>query len=125
MKYTPEQYSEAFWQVASNASDSEIPKIVSNFVQAVAKYGDLSRRERIVEAIETKQVRNDGGRVIKLEFARKQDNTIIDELLKSFETKDQVTIVINSSLIAGVRVTIDGEKELDMSMQHKLNKLFN
>jgi|SRR3989344_3555991 len=117
MKYAPDTYARAFWETLSAQAGKPEPK---QFVEVVAKNGDFSRIDRIVAAIEKHAVHAQGGRMVELEFAR---SSAVSQKFK-FSAKDRVHTSINSSLVAGVRVTIDGERELDLSLQRKLQKLF-
>ena len=111
MKYAPHIYARAFLEVKPDPE---------KFLSVVLKNGDYERLDKIVEAIEMREVQAHGGRIVELEFAR------ISELAKKFKfsSHDRVHTKINPSLVAGVRVTVDGEQELDVSLQRKLNKLF-
>src|SRR3989344_1754355 len=104
MKYSAAMYARAFLETKPD---------VKRFLEVVAKNGDFSRIDGIVAAIERHAVHAAGGRMIELEYAR---SSAVSEEFK-FRAKDQVHTSISPSLVAGVRVTIDGEKELDMSLQ--------
>lgn len=112
MKYAPSIYAKAFLETEPE------PK---RFLQAVARNGDLAKIDKIVTAIEELVTKKHGGHTIALEFARKSD---LAEKFK-FSAKDHVRVSINPSLVAGVRITIDGEQELDESLQRKLNNLWH
>lgn len=111
MKYNPDTYARVFWEVKPEPRQ---------FLSVVAKNGDLQRVDKIVDAIEAHAVHAAGGHTIALEFARET------EFAKQFTffTHDRIRTIINPALVAGVRITIDGEQELDMSLQRKLNKLW-
>lgn len=112
MKYAPSMYAKAFWEVQPDAK---------KFFDAVKNNGDGTRVDKILEAIEEHATKTHGGHMIHLEFARET------ELAKKFEfaLKDHVRVSINPSLVAGVRMTIDGEQELDASLQRKLHRLWH
>lgn len=112
MKYAPSIYARAFLETKPD---------VKNFLRVVAKNGDFQRIDTIVEAIEAQAAKDRGGHMVELEFARE---TPLRQKF-TFTAKDLIRTSINPFLVAGVRVTIDGEKELDMSLRRKLNKLFS
>ena len=124
MKFTPQQYAQAFWQVADEAPEKEYSVIVLSFISAIKKYGDSGRADKIIQSIEEYKVKRDGGNVINIEYARQQPGKMTSKIEKSFEKKDLIQTRINKSLIAGVRVTISGEQELDLTMRRKLSRLF-
>ena len=111
MRYSPQNYAQAFWEIKPASKD---------FLRVVEKNGDGSRLDKIVLAIEELATREAGGRMVHLEFARETD------LAKKFkfDSKDHIRVSINPSLIAGVRVTVDGSSELDQSFRGKINQLF-
>ncbi|MFH1769256.1 MAG: F0F1 ATP synthase subunit delta [Parcubacteria group bacterium] len=124
MRYSSTMYATAFWDVLSTAPEANHGHMIRNFVKLVSKNGDLSRSNTIIEEIQKIYVAKEGGRMIKLEFARKQPETLINQLKQGFTEDDLIQIEINPSLVAGVRVTIDGESELDKTMRRKLTRLF-
>ncbi len=111
MKYAADLYAKAFLETKAD------PK---RLLAVVKKNGDLLGLHKIVAAIETLLVKKAGGHIVHLEFAR--TNELADKFV--FSPKDRVSISINPALIAGVRITIDGEKEFDNSFQRKVNQLF-
>lgn len=115
MKYSAETYARAFWEAKPE---------MKKFLSVVRKNGDAHRLGKIVNALETLATHEHGGRMVSIEFARHADQTKVDTLKKRFSSKDHVSMSINPSLIAGARVTMDGEQEMDASFQRKLNKLF-
>jgi len=124
MRYQPTMYAQAFWDVMSVATGTDQKRMIGNFVNLIAKNGDFPRSSAIIEEIEKLYVKDKGGRMVKLEFARKQPDSLIKQLKDNFTKDDLVQTAINSSLVAGVRETIDGERELDKTMRRKLTRLF-
>ena len=112
MKYTPRLYAQAFLESKPDTK---------RFLSVVAKNGDLSKIDKIVAAIEELQTRQQGGRVVDLEFARDTD---MAKKFK-FKEKDLVRTRISPSLVAGVRITIDGTQEFDNSFKKKINHLWH
>lgn len=120
MKYTPNTYAKAFLETKPD---------LTRFLQVVSRNGDFARIEKIVAAIQEVATKQQGGHMVHLEFARLDSarqarNSDLAEKFK-FGPKDHVRVRTNSHLVAGVRVTIDGEQELDMSLRRKLNTLFS
>ena len=113
MRYNVQDYAKAYVATKPDSAD---------FLRVVQKNGDFSRLDKIVDTIESLVTREAGGRMIHLEFAREVDG--MEKFQKKFSAKDNIRVSINPSLIAGVRVTIDGSKELDESFKRKVNQLF-
>ena len=111
MRYKAQDYAKAYVELKPTTKD---------FLRVIEKNGDFSRLDKIVTAIEELVTRESGGRMIHLEFARD-----VGDIKKfKFKPKDHVRMSINPSLIAGVRITVDGSSELDESFKRKVNQLF-
>ncbi|MDO8496685.1 MAG: F0F1 ATP synthase subunit delta [bacterium] len=120
MRYSLNNYVGAFSQVAKTTSRE---KVVEGFLKLLKKTGDIKHSKKIIEAIHKKIVNEKSGKWVNIEVAR--ESALKKEKLKhSFSEKDHVEFKINPELVAGVRITIDGESELNNSLQGKLNKLF-
>ncbi len=125
MKYPPEAYAIALHDAVSHAPSGKRDEIVKRFAALLRKTGDIARADKIIRAFEKLTVKNSGGRWIEVEFARPLDTGLASRVVKSFAAKDHIEEIINSALIAGARVTIDGGQELDNSLARKLKKMFN
>ena len=121
MKYAPKDYAKAYLALRQAKGELD-PK---RFLDVVKKNGDFGRIDKIVAAIEELAIHEQGGHVVNVELARPAESKTVENLKKKFGPKDQVRISINPSLVAGVRVTIDGTSELDMSFRRKVNSLFS
>jgi len=124
MRYQPRIYARAFLEVIEKTKDLQRSEIMQRFFHIVRKNGDWSSMGKIFAAVRKAFVEKHGGRMVKLEFARPVEEKIVDRLRKLFSPKDHVDIAIHPRLVAGARITIDGEKEIDNSLQRKLAKLF-
>lgn len=123
MKYPARLYARALVLTLAERPAEE-KRILERFVGVVRKNGDWSRIEKIVAAAEELMVRQAGGRMVKLEFARTVPEETISQFRSAFGERDRVRVSLNPRLVAGVRISIDGEKELDNSLERKLSKLF-
>ena len=120
MRYSLNNYVGAFNQVIKTTSRE---KVVEGFVKLLKKTGDIKHSKKIIEAIHKKLVNEKGGEWVNVETAR--GAALKKETFRhKFSEKDHVDFKINPELVAGVRITIDGESELNNSLQNKLNKLF-
>ena len=125
MKYSPHLYARALHEVIKETPKSHHETVVKSFCEMVAKNGDIGRAQKIIDAIQEQEVHEKGGQVVTVEFAREMPEAVIKKLEKKFTEHDLVSVRITPSLVAGVRITADGEKELDGSLQRKLNRLFH
>lgn len=120
MKYSMNNYVGAFTQAIGKVSRDEV---VSGFVRLLKKTGDIKHSKKILEAIHKKLVNEKGGKWVNVETARESSLKKIS-LKHSFSDKDHLELSINPELVAGVRITVDGQEELNNSLQNKLNRLF-
>ena len=121
MKYSLDNYVGAFTQAFEKTSREDV---VASFVKLLKKTGDIKFAGKIIEGIFKKLVKNDEGRWVRIETARELKEAASKSLKDRFTKKDHLTFDVNPELVAGVRITVDGEEELDNSLQNKLNKLF-
>ena len=119
MRYSVNNYVDAFTQAVKISPHG----VVGGLVKLLKKTGDIKHSKKIIEAVHKKLVNEKGGKWVNIEVAR--DSALEKETLKhKFSEKDHLNFNINPELVAGVRITVDGEKELNNSLQNKLNKLF-
>ena len=121
MRYSVNNYVEAFAEVVK-----EVPqdKAVNGLLRLLVRTGDIKHSGKILESIHKKLVIEKGGKWVNVEVAREQMPK--KALLKSkFSGKDYIDYKINPELVAGMRITINGEEEVDNSLHNKLKKLFN
>ncbi|TSC82691.1 MAG: hypothetical protein G01um101420_214 [Parcubacteria group bacterium Gr01-1014_20] len=123
MKYSPKDYALALSKSLEKSKDEK--HLISNFLRVIRKNGDQRKFPKILEAFKKTETKKNGGSHIKVEFARETKEGQIKSITKQFSPKDWVETSLNPSLIAGVRVTFDGERELDNSLSRKIHKLFN
>jgi len=125
MKYPPLIYAEALRSVLTETSVTRQGTVIEKFVAVLAKNGDLAQGGKIAEKLEGMFVAAAGGRLVKIETARDLPAAQLTKLKGQFGKMDQIQVVINPELVAGVRITIDGERELDQSLARKLRNIFN
>ena len=123
MTYTPEIYARAVRETVASAPANDRDAILKRFVHAAARRGDARKLPAVVKELERSEVHAKGGRMITIEFARPLGGgtSKFENLLKP---ADHLEVRANSDLVAGVRVTIDDERELDFSLARRLNKMF-
>ena len=121
MKYKPKKYAEA---LINSLSDKEVDdnKIKNNFIKLLEKNGDMKKAKEIVALAEKLFLEKMGNKKVTIETARKVD---IKDFAKKFVKKgDIVQEKINSQLIAGLKVIVDNDKQLDLSLAKKLENIF-
>ncbi len=123
MKYSANIYARAL-VAALDDRPEEAAKIKDRFLAVLKKAGDSRGLQAIVTEAEKLLVKKNGGRKIIIESPRPLSSKNLEALQHSFSSKDRIETVLTPSLVAGVRVTIDGEWTIDATLKGKLQKLF-
>lgn len=124
MKYSPQLYAEAFLSVFAGSPEKNRKDLLDRFLKVLKKHGDIKYAKRILELIQKELTVKNGGKIVRLEFARTPSDKILKAVSGFLSKKDFVTVVINPSLGAGVRIVTNEEHELDYSLEHKLKQMF-
>lgn len=124
MKYTPSLYAEAFLSVWDTASPHERKTLCARFANILKKHNNTKCAATIMETIEKKLAVKNGGRAIRLEFARAPSEGALHAAAGFLSKKDFVKIAIDPALKAGIRITLNEEQELDYSLERKLKQMF-
>jgi F0F1-type ATP synthase delta subunit len=96
--------------------------MVENMAALLKKDRQLGRAEKILKAAERFLLKKNGRRHIVLETARAIDTKALVRRVAG--RGDKVQEKIKPELVAGVRIVIDGERQLDLSLQRMLEELF-
>jgi F0F1-type ATP synthase delta subunit len=99
-------------------------KIVDNFLKLLEKNRDTGKIKEIIALAEDLFIKKSGRRKVFVETARKIKANPKELLNSILQKGDIVNEKINKDLIAGVKIIINDE-QLDLSMQKKLQNIFN
>lgn len=120
MRYPAHVYAHTVRDVMSQGIS--LDDVLQGLARMLVKNGDATHSERIGLAIEEELTKSHGGKWVTLEVAR--ETNVSERLKKMFPISDRVTLHVNPGLIAGVRITINNEEEIDMSFERKVKQLF-
>jgi len=98
-------------------------KIIDNFVSILVKTGQENKAKEILGLAENILLKKQGNKRVVFEVARRLSFENRDLLKQFVKQGDVVQEKINYELIAGVKVVVDGKKQLDNSMINKINNL--
>lgn len=119
MKYKSKIYAQALVDSLSDKVNQK--KITDNFLKLLEKNGDMKKAREIILQAEQLFLKKTGNKKVVLEVARKVNTK---DFTKNFIKKgDLVKEKINAKLIAGVKILINNERQLDNSLLGKLNKI--
>lgn len=125
MKYKPKDYAKALSElILKEVTASQEKKLLDNFLKLLKKNGDISKIKKIIDLAETLFFKKTGRKKVILETVR-EINSKQKRLLESLIGKgDIVQERISKDLIAGVKIIVNDEKQIDFSMQKKLENIF-
>lgn len=123
MKYQPNIYAKALVGAASEVPKERHGEIVSRFAALLQKNGDVGQADKILRLAEKMMLKNLGRRVLSVESARPLGN--IKELLFGLIREgDVIEEKTDPSLVAGIKITVDGERQFDGTLKRKMEKMF-
>lgn len=125
MKYEPEIYAQTFSDLLEKTKESERDNLIKKFVLLIKKNGDLNGSEKIITSTQSYLSKKAGGRIVNIETASKLEDADLQKITSNFKEADVIKIIVNPELLAGIRITINNEEELDYSLARKLKKMFN
>ena len=122
---SPSLYAKSFVEAAEGKRGGELEAAVERFLAIVHRNGDGKKLKNIFEECEKAARQRQGRSLLTIEAARKLPEHSLASLKKTFATaKTDVEESVNPELVAGVRLTMDGERQLDGSLLHVLNEIF-
>ncbi len=94
----------------------------SNFLKLLEKNRDLKNAKKIITLAQKYFLERKGNKSIILETARKTElKSVLRSLLKEGDIVEEKS---NPELIAGIKIIIGNEKQLDFSLSKKLEQVF-
>jgi F0F1-type ATP synthase delta subunit len=120
MKHAPHLYARALAELIAEGKHKNIEE---NFLALLKKNRDLKHLPKIIQLAERNLVAQDGGREVVVETAHPVSDIKkkIHALLKPHDIVREET---NPELLSGMRITINGERQIDGSLKTQLDQLF-
>lgn len=126
MRYTHDTYAKALANLLSSArSREEQKKLLAIFAKVAIRNGDAGTMVKTLSRTEELLAKRGKGDLVMIESARPLAPKLRRELGDKIPKGSHVEERVNPALIAGVRVTINGERELDASLKARLDRLFS
>jgi F0F1-type ATP synthase delta subunit len=125
MKYKPKEYAKALVELLLvKGVDDREKEIANNFIKFLKKNGDESKADKIILYAKDLFIKKTGRRKVILETARKMKPKQKESISSLIHKGDIVEEKTNKDLIAGIKIIINNEKQLDASMLKKLQNIF-
>jgi|SRR3989344_5832043 len=123
MKYKAKFYAKILVDLMQEDKNlTEKSRKVKLFLDFISSSGDRKQGKEIILLAEKLYAEKTGKRKIILETARKTDISAISKKIK--KDGDFLTQKINPDITAGVKITVNDQKQLDFSLKNKLDKIF-
>jgi F0F1-type ATP synthase delta subunit len=123
MKYKTKDYANALVDILSEGKITD-KKISQGFIKLLERQNDLKKSKEIIDLAEFLLAKKNKKKSVIFETARELSESQRKTLLKSTEKGDIIKEKINPELIAGVKIIVDNEKQLDQTLLKKINNLF-
>ena len=123
MKYKTKDYAKALVEILSEGKLND-KKISQGFIKLLERQNDFKKSKEIIDLAEFLLAKKNKKKSVIFETARELSESQRKTLLKSTEKGDIVKEKINPELIAGVKIIVDNEKQLDQTLLKKINNLF-
>lgn len=120
-KISAKQYATALLDVLETGVAEK--KAVTGLLNSMISRGDIGKRSEVLAAIEQEVVKRNGGRLVRAEFAHALGINDRKDFLSSWSERDRVTTAVNPDLVAGVRILVNGESELDLGLRARLDRV--
>jgi F0F1-type ATP synthase delta subunit len=123
MKYPTIIYARALAEaISANGKSDEVRR---NFLELLRRSGDEAHLPKILEETERMLRVKDGTKRVVVRVARKQKQPARELAGHLVGPADVVEEEVDQTIIAGMRVVVNDEREFDGSLKSKLDKLFS
>lgn len=119
MKYDYKTYAKALIKALDFNNNTE--EIVLNFLRLLKKNNDIKQFKKIIDFFEDLLHQKENKKKIIVEII--QENKDLINKIKKFFPEDNIIYKKNPNLIAGLRILINNDKELDFSLKSRLNQI--
>ena len=99
-------------------------EVAGEFVKLLLQHKMISKSDKIISLTQDYMLQRKGGKIVSIETARNM-NASQEKMISGFiKQNDKVSYNINPDIIAGIKITINNEKQLDFSLRKKLEETF-
>lgn len=126
MAYTPKQYAESFVGAVTRAQGKDVDVAIQRFIALMRKNSDWSRRKKIVERIEDEWRKKEGRSLATIVSARPLTVGDRQKIRERFpEDRYDLKEEVRPEIMAGVRIEIDRESQIDATLAGIFKKMFH
>ncbi len=126
MKIPSKLYAKVFSEMTKGKSPEEIQAMAKRLAGLIDRNGDAGRKEEILKFAEQYARELQGKHLLSIETARELPDRFYEEIAEKLgRGKYDIEKHVNEELVAGAKLTVDDERELDVTLRTILKNLFN
>ncbi|HEY4510502.1 MAG TPA: F0F1 ATP synthase subunit delta [Candidatus Paceibacterota bacterium] len=125
MRYQESIYAKALLRALEEKDESEIKKILKNFMAILLKNNDFSHLNSILGKVEKLYLTEEGVEKIYVESASPLSKNLREEIESALGKKVLINEKVRPGLLAGVRIILNEEILIDATAAQRLAKIFH
>lgn len=126
MRYPAKYYARAFAElIHDKMTSAEKDALVANLVASIRRHGDTGKFPAIMKETARMLRKKTGAREVLIETARPLKGDPARMFKGLIGPHDAVETRVTPELVAGVKITLDDEREFDMTLKRKIDMLFS
>ena len=123
MKHSIDNYANSLFSLIQK-NPQKFDEYFKNFLLLIKKNKDSLMLKKIILKIQDLMLKMTGNKRVIIESARILTDKQLEKVKKEFFQQDLIETKLNPNIIAGLKITIDNEKILNVSLDHKLKQIF-
>jgi len=123
MKHSIDNYANSLFSLIQK-NPQKFDEYFKNFLLLIKKNKDSLMLKKIILKVQDLLLKMTGNKRIVIESARVLTDQQLSKIKQQFSSQDLIETKINPDIIAGLKITIDNEKILNVSLDHKLKQIF-
>ncbi|MBI3458640.1 F0F1 ATP synthase subunit delta [Candidatus Azambacteria bacterium] len=123
MKHSIDIYANSLFSVIQK-KPQKFDEYFKNFLLLIKKNKDGLMLKKIILKVQDLVLKTTGNKRVVIESARALTDDQLNRIKQEFSAQDLIETKINQDLVAGLKIIIDNEKTLNVSLEHKLKKIF-
>ncbi len=125
MKYKPQQYADALFDLIKDASAEKRKTLIKRFGSILEKNKDQAKLNVILRQLERRVIKDAGQIKVVLESADPLSKKAKDDIESALGKKAYMIEKIKPELLAGVRMLVDDSIFIDATAKRHLDNLFS
>lgn len=121
----PKQFALALYQAQTSIkNESDFVKLADNFIEILKKSNRLSLWPKIFRKFEHLLIKKNRLQKVRITTSQSLTDNQKQEIGETFNAGAKIDYLTDKKIIGGIKITINDEKELDASIENRINSLF-